>query len=92
MVAHSPNQTLPILSVGPLERVIAGASVDPPVLPLDAIMQRYARGEAAAFGELYRALAPRLHRFCMRLSRRRSEADDVFQDALLRLHRARVLD
>ncbi|WP_437801009.1 RNA polymerase sigma factor [Sorangium sp. So ce693] len=57
---------------------------------LDGIMQRYAAGEASAFGELYRTLAPRLHRFCLRLTRSRSDADDLFQDAFLRLHRARA--
>ncbi|WP_437309537.1 RNA polymerase sigma factor [Sorangium sp. So ce388] len=57
---------------------------------LNGIMQRYAAGEATAFGELYAALAPRLHRFCLRLARNRSDADDLFQDAFLRLHRARA--
>jgi RNA polymerase sigma-70 factor (ECF subfamily) len=63
---------------------------DSDTLRLDLIMQRYAAGEAAAFRELYDALAPRLRRFCMRLSRQRIEVDDLFQDALLRLHRARA--
>ena len=57
---------------------------------LDRVMGRYASGDAAAFGELYEAIAPRLHRFCLRLSRQRDEADDLFQEALLRLHRARA--
>lgn len=56
---------------------------------LDLAMQRYAAGDAGAFGELYAAVAPALQRFCLRLTRRRDEASDVFQDALLRLHRAR---
>lgn len=53
-------------------------------------MQRYASDEPGAFVALYEAVGPRLHRFCLRLSRRREEADDLFQDALLRLHRARA--
>ncbi|WP_437328679.1 RNA polymerase sigma factor [Sorangium sp. So ce381] len=57
---------------------------------LNGVMQRYAAGEATAFGELYEALAPRLHCFCVRLARNRSDADDLFQDAFLRLHRARA--
>lgn len=65
-------------------------TVDRAVSPLDAIMQRYSRGETTAFNELYKALAPRLYRFCLRLTRKRNEADDLFQDALLRLHRARA--
>jgi RNA polymerase sigma-70 factor (ECF subfamily) len=53
-------------------------------------MTRYAKGEAAAFAALYDALAPRLHRFCARLSRPGPEADDLFQETMLRLHRARA--
>jgi RNA polymerase sigma-70 factor (ECF subfamily) len=52
-------------------------------------MQRYAAGEDTAFGELYRVLAQPLFRFCMRLARQHEEASEVFQDALLRLHRVR---
>lgn len=57
--------------------------------PLDTAMERYARGEDRAFDEVYRLLAPRLHAFCFRLTRRRSEADDLFQEACLKLHRSR---
>ncbi len=65
-------------------------TVDRAITPLDDIMQRYSQGDITAFNALYDALAPRLYRFCLRLTRRRSEADDLFQDALLRLHRARA--
>src|SRR5271155_4249561 len=57
---------------------------------VEPLLTRYAAGDAAAFGELYEVLAPRLRRFCLRLSRRGSEAVDLFQDTLLRLHRARA--
>jgi RNA polymerase sigma-70 factor (ECF subfamily) len=55
----------------------------------DGLMQRYAAGEARAFTELYEELSPVLRRFCRRLSRRRSDADDLLQDTFLRLHRHR---
>ena len=57
---------------------------------LSALMQRYAEGDDKAFGQLYQTLAPRLYRFCKHLTRHPSEADDVFQESFLRLHRARA--
>lgn len=53
-------------------------------------MERYAAGEDAVFERLYRSLAPRLYRFCLRLAGRPAEADDCFQETFLRLHRARA--
>jgi RNA polymerase sigma-70 factor, ECF subfamily len=58
--------------------------------PLSTVMERYASGEARVFAQLYRLLAPRLYRFCLRLTSQRHEADDCFQETLLRLHRARA--
>jgi RNA polymerase sigma-70 factor (ECF subfamily) len=57
--------------------------------PLDAAMERYARGDDAAFDELYRRGAPRVRSFLLRLSGDASLADDLTQDAFLRVHRAR---
>ena len=57
---------------------------------LDTAMERYARGDDRAFDEVYRMLAPRLYGFCVRLTRRRTEADDLFQEACLKLHRSRA--
>lgn len=56
----------------------------------DQAMTRYARGEGAAFDELYAFLSPRLYPFCLRLTGRKAEADDVFQEAFLKLHCARA--
>jgi DNA-directed RNA polymerase specialized sigma24 family protein len=36
-------------------------------------------------------MAPRLYRFCLRLAGRKQDADDIFQDTFLRLHRARAI-
>ncbi len=58
--------------------------------PLDAAMERYARGDDRAFDEVYRILSPRLYGFCVRLTRRKTEADDLFQEACLKLHRSRA--
>jgi RNA polymerase sigma-70 factor (ECF subfamily) len=55
----------------------------------DAAMTRYAQGDDLAFGQLYDALAPRLHRYLLGQTRDRSRADDLLQQTLLHMHRAR---
>jgi RNA polymerase sigma-70 factor, ECF subfamily len=57
---------------------------------LNELMQRYANGEDGVFEELYRLMAPRLYRLCLRLATHQPEADDYFQETLLRIHRARA--
>jgi RNA polymerase sigma-70 factor (ECF subfamily) len=57
---------------------------------LSSLMERYARGEDRVFEQLYELLAPRLYRFCLRLASSVVEADDCFQETLLKLHRARA--
>jgi RNA polymerase sigma-70 factor, ECF subfamily len=56
---------------------------------LDAAMDRYARGDDSAFGEIYDKLAPRLFGFLLRYTRDRSKAEDVVQQTMLQIHRAR---
>ena len=56
---------------------------------LDAAMERYAQGDDAAFDDLYRRAAPRLRGFLLRLSGDGALADDLAQEAFLRVHRAR---
>lgn len=55
----------------------------------DMAMERYARGDEAAFAEVYDAVAPRLHAYLVRQTRDRSLADDLLQQALLQIHRKR---
>lgn len=52
-------------------------------------MDRYARGDDAAFGEIYDELAPRLYGFLLRQTRDRAKAEDVVQQTMLQIHRAR---
>jgi RNA polymerase sigma-70 factor (ECF subfamily) len=52
-------------------------------------MERYARGEDRAFSELYDSLGPRLHRYLVRTSRDPARADDLLQQTMLQIHRAR---
>jgi RNA polymerase sigma-70 factor (ECF subfamily) len=62
---------------------------EPASRALDLAMDRYARGEDAAFGELYDGLAPRLQSFLQRYTRDRARAEDVVQQTMLQIHRAR---
>jgi RNA polymerase sigma-70 factor (ECF subfamily) len=57
---------------------------------LDELMCLYGRGDDNAFQPLYKLLAPRLYRFCLRLALRRTDADDLLQETFLRLHRGRA--
>jgi RNA polymerase sigma-70 factor (ECF subfamily) len=56
---------------------------------LSQLMERYALGDERVFEPLYRSLAPRLYGFCRRLAHGEPEADDLFQETFLKLHRAR---
>jgi RNA polymerase sigma-70 factor (ECF subfamily) len=55
----------------------------------DAAMERYAAGDDAAFGELYDCIAPRLHGYLVRQTRDAARAEDLVQQTLLQIHRAR---
>jgi len=55
----------------------------------DLAMDRYAQGDDAAFGELYDLLAPRLLRYLRRQTGNEARAEDLVQQTLLRIHRAR---
>lgn len=55
----------------------------------DLAMERYARGDDAAFGELYDAIAPRLYAFLLRQTRSEARAKDVLQQTFLKIHLAR---
>jgi len=59
------------------------------VNPVDLLMERYARGEDAAFPELYAAIAPRVIGFLHRLTGNASVAADLAQETFVRIHRAR---
>ena len=52
-------------------------------------MDRYARGDDTAFGEVYDAIAARLHAYLLRQTRDRVCADDLLQQTLLQMHRHR---
>jgi RNA polymerase sigma-70 factor, ECF subfamily len=62
---------------------------DPGSVRADAAMDRYARGDDQAFGEVYDAVAPRLHAYLLRQTRSRVSADDLLQQTLLAMHRHR---
>jgi len=71
-------------------RICGSSGGDSPHLDgADAAMERYARGDEAAFGELYDAIAPRLLGFLRRATRDAFVAEDLMQLTLLHMHRAR---
>jgi RNA polymerase sigma-70 factor (ECF subfamily) len=55
----------------------------------DAAMERYARGDEAALADLYDAIVPRLLDFLRRATRDPFAAEDLMQQTLLHMHRAR---
>jgi RNA polymerase sigma-70 factor, ECF subfamily len=56
---------------------------------LEALMARYQAGDFAAARSLIERISPPLHRFFDAQSSNRTDADDLLQDAWLRIHRAR---
>ena len=52
-------------------------------------MERYARGEDAAFAEVYDEIAPRLYGYLLRQTRDAARAEDLVQQTFLQIHRAR---
>ena len=52
-------------------------------------MERYAKGDEDAFAELYDAIAPRLFGFLRKAMRDDVAAEDLMQQTLLQIHRAR---
>jgi RNA polymerase sigma-70 factor, ECF subfamily len=56
---------------------------------MDPRAQRLARGEPAAFAELYDACADRLHHYLVVRLGSRADADDVLQETFVRLARTR---
>jgi RNA polymerase sigma-70 factor (ECF subfamily) len=55
----------------------------------DKAMDRYARGEDAAFSELYDLIAPRLLGYLIRNTHDVARAEDLVHETMLRIHRAR---
>jgi RNA polymerase sigma-70 factor, ECF subfamily len=56
---------------------------------LDALMARYQAGDLAAARLLIGEISPRLHRYFESQTRSRTDADDLLQEAWLRIHRVR---
>jgi len=82
------------LSCGSRDRTLAvteqrNRKADPASALLDAAMDRYARGDDSAFEEIYDGLAPRLQSFLLRYTQDRARAEDVVQQTMLQIHRAR---
>lgn len=68
---------------------VHGRSLGVPRSEADIAMERYAAGDDAAFASVYDGVAPRLYGFLLRQTRDRARAEDVLQQTLLQIHRAR---
>jgi RNA polymerase sigma-70 factor (ECF subfamily) len=84
MLEHRAPMVLPKAAVRP-----AIGRADPSIEALDAVMHRYVRGEDGALSELYRQGAPRVYAFVARLCADLALADDLTQEAFLRISNAR---
>src|SRR5215510_15706304 len=62
---------------------------NPGVDAADAAMERYSKGDDAAFAQVYDAIAPRLLGFLRKATRDDFAAEDLMQQTLLQMHRAR---
>jgi RNA polymerase sigma-70 factor, ECF subfamily len=60
-----------------------------PRAEVDLAMERYAAGNDAAFAAVYDKIAPRLYGYLLRQTRDRSRAEDLVQQTMLHIHRAR---
>jgi len=77
------EQVAPMVEVpGRVDRVA-------PQTVADQAMDRYADGDATAFGALYDELAPRLYRYALWHTRSRAASEDVVQQTFLQIHGAR---
>src|SRR5215472_14293870 len=61
-----------------------------PRAEVDVAMERYAAGDDAAFPSVYDAVAPRLYGYLLRQTRDRARAEDLLQQTMLHIHRARI--
>ena len=52
-------------------------------------MERYAAGDEAAFALVYDSLAPRLYGYLLRQTHDRARAEDLLQQTMLHIHKAR---
>jgi len=57
--------------------------------PLESIMTRYVAGDARAFNQLYRSIAPRVGGYLRALSRDPVRAEELCQTTFFRVHRGR---
>jgi RNA polymerase sigma-70 factor (ECF subfamily) len=55
----------------------------------DIAMERYSTGDHSAFAIVYDALAPRLYGYLLRQTHDRARSEDLLQQTMLHIHRAR---
>jgi RNA polymerase sigma-70 factor (ECF subfamily) len=66
-----------------------GANGEPAGVSSEALMERYAAGDGAAFDLLYSRFAQQLFRYLLRLCGNRDRAEDLLQTTFEKAHRSR---
>ena len=65
---------------------VAGASVAAmPSVDIDSLIARVANGDREAFRAIYGSAGPKLFAICLRMMRRREEAEEILQEAFVRI-------
>jgi RNA polymerase sigma-70 factor, ECF subfamily len=65
---------------------VAGASVAAmPAVDIDSLIARVANGDREAFRAIYGSAGPKLFAICLRMMRRREEAEEILQEAFVRI-------
>jgi RNA polymerase sigma-70 factor (ECF subfamily) len=78
-----------LLTPAAVAELAVDAEFSTPRAEADSAMDRYARGDDAAFALVYDRLAPRLYGYLLRRTRDRSMSEDIVQQTMLHMHRAR---
>ena len=57
----------------------------PGPVTVDNLLVKIANGDCAAFRSLYAQAGPKLYAICLRMMRTRDQADDVYQEAFVKV-------
>jgi RNA polymerase sigma-70 factor (ECF subfamily) len=89
LVERAPPQGLPA-AIGASPNAHGTSLRVHPRAEADVAMERYACGDDSAFALVYDAVAPRLYGYLLRQTRDRARAEDLLQQTMLHIHRARA--
>lgn len=79
----TPARRMPVVSPADTRRAPAATAPDPPVADGE-LARRAAGGDRAAFEQIYRRHAARVHGLCLRLAGDRAQAESLTQDTFVK--------